>query len=202
MPASSLSAPIAARATAAQRHAGVDRDAEPQLGQALGRDLGRAPAGYHVQQQRRVYLPCDPLDLLDALGRLDEDDVSAGLGVGTAAGDGLLDAEWSASVGAGDDDRVGVRAGLERGPQRDLKRAASMTSLPARWPQRLGKTWSSSWIAATPARSYSTTVRTTLIGRAIAGVCVGDDRHVEEPRENAARSAISLSVNSPTSGSP
>ena len=37
-----------------------------------------------------------------------------------------------------------------------------ITSLPSRWPQRLGATWSSMWIAATPRASYSRTVRVTL----------------------------------------
>jgi hypothetical protein len=42
--------------------------------------------------------------------------------------------------------------------------AASITSLPSMWPQRLGATWSSMCSAATPAASYSLTVRMTLSG--------------------------------------
>jgi hypothetical protein len=42
--------------------------------------------------------------------------------------------------------------------------AASITSLPSMWPQRLGATWSSMCSAATPAAAYSRTVRITLSG--------------------------------------
>ena len=42
--------------------------------------------------------------------------------------------------------------------------AAGTTCLPSMWPHFLGITWSSRWIALTPAASYSWTVRITLIG--------------------------------------
>ncbi|MCY1375230.1 hypothetical protein D9M69_626310 [compost metagenome] len=40
--------------------------------------------------------------------------------------------------------------------------ATGTTLLPSRWPQRLGKVWSSIWIIAAPARSKSRTVRCVL----------------------------------------
>ena len=40
--------------------------------------------------------------------------------------------------------------------------AAGITSLPSKWPQRLGNTWSSIWIASAPARSSVCTVRRML----------------------------------------
>ena len=42
--------------------------------------------------------------------------------------------------------------------------AAGMTSLPSMWPHFFGATWSSRWMAATPAFSYAATVRITLSG--------------------------------------
>src|SRR5882757_3586374 len=41
--------------------------------------------------------------------------------------------------------------------------AAGMTALPSKWPQRLGNTWSSIWIASAPARPRSLTVRTMFM---------------------------------------
>jgi hypothetical protein len=38
-----------------------------------------------------------------------------------------------------------------------------MTSLPAKWPQRFGNTWSSTCTAAAPARSNARTARRALI---------------------------------------
>lgn len=41
--------------------------------------------------------------------------------------------------------------------------SAPTTALLFMWPHFFGMIWSSSWMAATPARSYSCTVRTTLM---------------------------------------
>ena len=66
-------------------------------------------------------------------------------------------------VGAGDDDEVGVAAGVAGRPcSFSTISSAGMTCLPSKWPQRLGVTWSSSRMPAAPARSNSRTVRTTL----------------------------------------
>ena len=59
---------------------------------------------------------------------------------------------------------------------------SGMTALPAAWPQRLGKTWSSRIIAAAPACSSSCTVRTHVVLVAVAVVGVDDERHVDAMR--------------------
>ncbi len=80
--------------------------------------------------------------------------------------------------------------------------AIGTTALPSKWPQRFGKTWSSSWIALAPARSNRRTVRTRLsalpkpvspsamIGKGIAS------------RQAAMCDATSVAVVRPRSGAP
>ena len=57
------------------------------------------------------------------------------------------------------------------------------TALPAKCPHFLGKTWSSSWIAAAPARSSRRTVRVHVHRVAEAGVGVDDERDVRPRRD-------------------
>ena len=57
--------------------------------------------------------------------------------------------------------RATVRASSAARSLPHISRAGT-TVLPSRWPQRLGKVWSSSWIIAAPARSKPRTVRCTL----------------------------------------
>jgi hypothetical protein len=66
--------------------------------------------------------------------------------------------------------RASVRAMITRPSCRASHAARSLptisacetTALPAKWPQRLGNTWSSSCTAATPMRSKARTVRVTF----------------------------------------
>ena len=54
-----------------------------------------------------------------------------------------------------------------------------MTSLPAKKPHFLGKTWSSMWMPLTPMDSYSRDAAPDVDGVAVAGVAVGDDGDVD-----------------------
>ena len=98
-------------------------------------------------------------------GRLDEDDVGARVAVELRALQRRLEPEHLSGIGAGDDEQRVVARG------RRVRRGAwppspppGMTSLPAKWPQRLGNTWSSSWMALAPRRCSARTVRRTLSG--------------------------------------
>jgi len=74
--------------------------------------------------------------------------------------------------------------------------------LSSKWPHFFGNVWSSMWIPATPARSYSSTVRRTLTGfpyPVSASQKTGTSTAPTIPR---ARSTISVMVVSPTSGEP
>ena len=55
--------------------------------------------------------------------------------------------------------KSGVRRASTAARIFETNSSREMTSLPSRWPQRLGETWSSMWMAATPRASYSRTVR-------------------------------------------
>ena len=60
--------------------------------------------------------------------------------------------------------KFGSRRASTAARMRLIAVSASTTSLPSRWPQRFGLTWSSMWRPATPASSSSCTVRATFIG--------------------------------------
>jgi hypothetical protein len=92
----------------------VDRDPVAQLGEPAMVDFGSEATGDHVEQQRRVDLGRDLLDLLDALRRFDEDHVGPDRGVPSRAADRLADPQWGPRVSAGDDHRVRVTAGFDR----------------------------------------------------------------------------------------
>ena len=87
---------------------------------------------------------------------------------------------------------------------RILRTASSrpITSRPATWPQRFGATWSSRCIPATPARMYSSTVRTTLMAlpKPVSASAITGTRTAAAMRR--AFSAISVRVISPASGRP
>ena len=96
------------------------------------------------------------------LGRFDEDRVDAELGEGAGALDGVIEAIDAARVGARDNEKSGAVRAARAALNFASISARDMTSLPSRWPQRLGVIWSSIWMAATPTRSNSRTVRTKL----------------------------------------
>ena len=80
--------------------------------------------------------------------------------------------------------------------------STSTTDLPSKWPQRFGFTWSSMWIAVTPASSNTCTVLATFIGSpkpVSASTMVG---RVVTRLICPERSETSDSVVSPMSGSP
>src|SRR5207253_2798742 len=67
----------------------------------------------------------------------------------------------------GEGDRIRVVEPLERarpveGELRGRETSAEMSALPAMWPQRFGRTWSSMCAPATPAFTYSSAMRWTL----------------------------------------
>ena len=55
--------------------------------------------------------------------------------------------------------------------------AVGTTPRPGAWPHFLGNSWSSIWIAATPAASYPCTVCRTIEETTEAGVGIGDQGH-------------------------
>ena len=76
--------------------------------------------------------------------------------------DGAVEAFDGDRVGARDDQRLARARASTAARILPHISSAGISALPSRWPQRLGKSWSSSWIALAPARSNSRTVRTTL----------------------------------------
>jgi hypothetical protein len=108
--------------------------------------------------------------------RLDEQHVGAGFAIERGARDGALEAfdgdrRRREARRRGRGSAASVRAMINvSSAWRESAAAlilptmsgAAMSVLPSRWPQRLGKSWSSSWMALAPARSSSRTVRSTL----------------------------------------
>src|SRR5258705_10307123 len=82
---------------------------------------GRQPAWNEIDQQRRLHLAGDALDLVDALRRLDKDNVRAGPRVPVAPFDGFVESQRGSRVGAGNDEKVVVGAGVEGGGEFLLK---------------------------------------------------------------------------------
>ncbi len=58
----------------------------------------------------------DPLELLDALGTLDEQPVGAGVEIKLGAAEGLIEAVGGDGVGPGDEEEVGVPPRPRRRP--------------------------------------------------------------------------------------
>jgi hypothetical protein len=66
----------------------------------------------------------------------------------------------------------------------DANSSRETTSLPSRWPQRLGATWSSMWIAGDAARLVLAHRARDVELVAVAGVGVGDQRHRDRARHD------------------
>ena len=141
--------------------------------------------------------------LLERAGRLDEQHVGAGLEIGLGALDGRFEALDGDRVGAGDDQRVSSTARVERGLDLADSSRRRDQLLPSRWPQRLGKVWSSSWIMARPRPART---RARCAGR--SGRCRSRCRRRRSAaaptrsRISASMSATSVSVTRPMSGRP
>ena len=96
----------------------MNGDGVAQLLQSRRR-LQRSHAAEHqIDQQRSLDIAGDAFDLLDALRRLDEDDVRTRLGVPIRPLDRGLQSERGPRVGPRDDEQVVVIASVERGGQR------------------------------------------------------------------------------------
>ena len=91
----------------------MNRDRVSQILQPRRR-LQRGHAAQHqVDQQRGLDFAGDPLDLVDALRRLDEDDVRARPRVPVGPLDGGVEPQRRAGVGAGHHEHVVVRPGVQ-----------------------------------------------------------------------------------------
>src|SRR5206468_8782384 len=149
----------------AEGRAGDDRHGDPEL-LHLGAADPRRHAGL-VVEDRALHLATHAAHCLDARRPLDEGEVGPGFQVGVGAADRLVEraAAGAASVGAGDEDEIRVELAPHRVRRAVLATASSIgiTRRPATWPHRLGITWSSMWMPATPVPMYSRTVRITLI---------------------------------------
>ena len=135
-------------------------EVEAELLELAAGQVGRHAALDHVRHQRPRQRLGDPLQLLDRLGRLDEQRVGAGLLVGEAALDRGLEAERLAGVRAGDDEKVARRSRAAR--ILAACSSVSITRLPCMWPHFFGQTWSSRNTPAAPTPSRSRIARITL----------------------------------------
>ncbi|CFN82054.1 Uncharacterised protein [Bordetella pertussis] len=107
--------------------------------------------------------------------------------------------------------RASVRAMMRKSSSRRASAAALIfdtisdsgaTLLPAKWPQRLGNTWSSSWMASAPARSSTRTVCHTLtaLPKPVSASTIRGNSTASRMREVA--SATSRKPMMPRSGAP
>src|SRR5262249_26869465 len=92
----------------------------PSLLEFLGRENGGAPADQRIGELRDVETARDAFKLLDALRRLHEDRLRAGVDVALGAPQRLVDAEHGARVGAHADERLGIKPLRHRGPDLGL----------------------------------------------------------------------------------
>src|SRR5215470_3813256 len=93
---------------------------ESELLEFLGRENGGAPADQRIGELRDVETARDAFELLDALRRLDEDRLRAGVDVALGAPQRLVEAEHGARVGAHADERLGIKPLRHRGPDLGL----------------------------------------------------------------------------------
>src|SRR5262249_42012802 len=103
-------------------HDGFETEAdriESELLEFLGREDGCAPANQRIGELRYVETARDMFELRDALRRLDEDRLRAGVDVALGAPQRLVQAQHGARVGAHADERLGIEplrhSGLDLG---------------------------------------------------------------------------------------
>lgn len=121
-----------------------------------------ASAGHLAQQAGAAHPPRDDRQFLQRLRSLDESDVGTGLQGEARSHDSFVQAVIQPRVCAGDQHESGSRRASTAARILAMNSSRETTSLPSRWPQRLGATWPSMWIAATPRDSYSEMVRVTF----------------------------------------
>src|SRR5262252_1259666 len=104
-------------------HDGFEAEAdrvESELLEFLGRENGGAPADQRIGELRHVETARDAFELLDALRRLHEDRLCAGVDVALGAPQRLVEAEHGARVGAHADERLGIKPLRHGGPDLGL----------------------------------------------------------------------------------
>ena len=137
----------------AEAQAGIDGDVETPFLQPVGLDPRRLAELDHVGEQRLAHFAADALQLGLALGRFDEDHVGAGLLVELRAAQRLVEPVRGARIGARHDHGLGMPPRLGGDLIFITISSAGTTRRPGVWPHFLGISWSSIWIAATPAAS-------------------------------------------------
>src|SRR5215510_10315546 len=104
-------------------HNGFETEAdrvESELLEFLGRENGGAPADQRIGELRHVETARDAFELLDALRRLDEDRLRAGVDVALGAPQRLVEAQHGARIGAHADERLGIKPLRHSGPDLSL----------------------------------------------------------------------------------
>ena len=164
---------------------GVDRDGVAQLLEPGGRQDGGAPALDHVRQQGGANLAPNAGHLVFGFRTLDEHDVGPGLRIQLAAGNGLVQSQRGAGVGAGDDQEVTAFAGGNR--DLDLQRHLGSGYHPAA--RRVAALLGRLLILDLDRRHAGGLVAgygvPDVQQAAIPGVGIGDDRRAAYPGERA-----------------
>ena len=106
---------------------------------------------HHADHQR----PFDGLayghSVVDPLHRIDEHDINPRLPIAAGTLDGFIASGGGQRVGPADNQKVIVAAGARAHWSRRTISSTETSLMPAIWPHRFGDTWSSKWMAATPA---------------------------------------------------
>src|SRR5262249_44446703 len=93
-------------------HDGFEAEAdrvESELLEFLGRKDRSAPAHQWIGELRYVETAREVFEFLDALRRLDEDRLRAGVDIALGAPQRLVEAEYRARIGAHADERLGIK---------------------------------------------------------------------------------------------